>query len=356
MAQKIRIALILLLCLSAAAIAVSKSDIKKFPPVSGEIYGQAAPGVRSISINGKPVSFDAGQNFRALVNLKAGEKYLILRINYENLRIIKKYLIVRREKVKFKVYVPKEKIEKAIKAAKPSREELLRQKREKLLASIKREKEREKLLKEIRALEEKRWVEKVASPRFYAKEFKPGTTVESLAVAIYADAYGLPFKTRAGTIERLNELLTIPNFYDIVQAKGKTIPPDRKLKDLIAETQSFRYRPFSQLSDFQQKKIMLLNRLLLEAIYPDAPKRKSWLAAAEKPAPAPTTVAKVCEYLYVWEFSEGKLLAVREKQGKYSADIYIPVSKQWLDLRGLSEKDLQDLIRKPIQSFKPKKK
>ncbi|MDD5593876.1 MAG: hypothetical protein PHG97_03955, partial [Candidatus Margulisbacteria bacterium] len=62
---------------------------------------------------------------------------------------------------------------------------------------------------------------------------------------------------------------------------------------------------------------------------------------------------KTVEYLYVWEFSEGKLLAVKEKNGKYSADIYIPVAKEWLDLRGLSEQDLQDIINKPIKAYKP---
>ena len=46
-----------------------------------------------------------------VVKIKAGEKYLVLRINYEGLRIIKKYLILRKPAVKkFKVFVPKEKI------------------------------------------------------------------------------------------------------------------------------------------------------------------------------------------------------------------------------------------------------
>ncbi|MDD5594591.1 MAG: hypothetical protein PHG97_07640, partial [Candidatus Margulisbacteria bacterium] len=71
------------LVICPAALAATKEDIKKFPPVSGEIYGQAAAGVRSVTVNGKPVSFDANQNFRAAVKLAAGEKYLTLRINYE---------------------------------------------------------------------------------------------------------------------------------------------------------------------------------------------------------------------------------------------------------------------------------
>lgn len=359
MAQKNSITLILLVCLAAACFAATQAEIKKFPPVSGEIYGQAASGVRSITVNDKPVSFDASQNFRTFIKLKAGEKYLILRINYEGLRIIKKYLILRRANVKtFKVFVPKEKIEKAVKAAKPSAEEILRQKRERLLAQLKKQKEKTKLLKalrekekEIKALEEKRWVQKVASPKFFSNEFMAGATVEALAAAIDADNYGIAFRNKAGTIDRLNELLQMPNFYDIVHAKGKSVPLTQRIKSLIAETQSFRYRPFSQLSEYQKKKIMFLNRLLIEALYAQAPKRQSWLVA-EMPKLAATP--KVCEYLYVWEFSEGKLLLVKEKKGSYSAEIYIPVSKEWLDLKGLSEKELRELIAKPIKVKKKK--
>lgn len=268
-------------------------------------------------------------------------------------------MILRRANVKtFKVFVPKEKIEKAVKAAKPSAEEILRQKRERLLAQLKKQKEKTKLLKalrekekEIKALEEKRWVQKVASPKFFSNEFMAGATVEALAAAINADNYGIAFRNKAGTIDRLNELLQMPNFYDIVHAKGKSVPLTQRIKSLIAETQSFRYRPFSQLSEYQKKKIMFLNRLLIEALYAQAPKRQSWLVA-EMPKLAATP--KVCEYLYVWEFSEGKLLLVKEKKGSYSAEIYIPVSKEWLDLKGLSEKELRELIAKPIKVKKKK--
>jgi len=220
MAQKIRITLILLLCLAAAALAASKADIKKFPPVSGEIYGQAAPGVTSILVNGRPVTFDAHQNFRAFVNLKAGEKYLTLRINYEEFRMIKKYLIIRRPQVKtFKVYVPKEKIEKAIKEVKPAKKVLPRKKR------------------------------KAPAKKIAVKK--------------------LPVKK-----------------------------------------------------------------------------------AVVKTAPAAT---KVCEYLYVWEFSEGKLLLVKETKGEYSAEILVPVSKQWLELKGISEDELREIIERPVSVSKPLK-
>ena len=96
------------------------------------------------------------------------------------------------------------------------------------------------------------------------------------------------------------------------------------------------------IKNFLEEKIMLLNRLLLEALFAEAPRRGTWQAAGPIP-----TFTKTKQYLYVWEFSEGKLMAVKEKKGSYSADIYIPVSKKWLSLKGLSEKDLQELIEKP---------
>jgi hypothetical protein len=188
----------------SAAPAASKADLKKFPPVAGEVFGQAAAGVKSMSVNGRPVALDASQNFRTTVNLGRGEKYLTLRINYEGLRIIKKYLILRRPQVKtFKVFVPKEKIEKTIQVAKSSKKKLLQ-------------------------------------PR------------------------------------RLKKLL-----------EAKKMPP---------------------------------------------------------PKPQKPAISKTFEYLYVWEFSAGKLLLVKETRGNYSAEIHIPVSKKWLDLKGLSRQELKELI------------
>ncbi len=369
MAQKIRAALIcaLLLLATAAAWAASQEDVQKFPPVSGEIFGQAASGVRSISINGRPVSFDAGQNFRTNVNLKAGEKYLVLTINYENLRIIKKYLILRKTAGKFKVQVTKEKIEKSIQAAKETQQaqtSKLTERRRQLarlnrLKAKAREAERRRIEKALaeeaarqrklaRQKAERAWVTQVASPKYYANEFQGSNEVSSLLEQIGAAGYAVPFKAKANTLARLNEVLAASNFYDLVRQKNPRLTLSELIRSLAAETEAYRYKPFKKLTAFQQKKIMLLNRLLLEALFSDSPHRSTWLA----PRPIPV-FTKTKQYLYVWEFSEGKLLAVKEKQGKYSADIYIPVSKQWMSLKGLSEKDLQELINKPIKSFQP---
>ena len=228
MAQKTRNIIItvcgLLFFLAAISFAATEeSDLKKFPPISGIIYGQAASGVKSISINGKKVKFDTALNYSATIKLKAGEKYLVLRINYEGVRIIKKYLIIRHEAIKtFKVFVPKEKIEKEIRASLPPKKTVIKEQK------------------------------KNTHPRKKFKINKPPV---------------------------------------IIQAAKNT---------------------------------------------------------ANKPA--------TLEYLYVWEFSEGKLLLVREIKGKYAADIYVPASKEWLELKGLSDQDLRDLIMTPTKEAKGKKK
>jgi hypothetical protein len=502
MAQKESAAVIiglLIICLFAGgAFAVpTPADIKKFPPVSGEIYGEGTRGINSISINGKPVALDPDLNFKAAVNLKAGEKYLVLRISYPTLTIIKKYLILRRSAVKkFKVFVAKENIEKmaqqALTAKKPTPSG------KKAALATKAREEKKKLLA-LKAQQEESWTEKVASPKFYPNEFRDNRSVEALSRSVERDMYGIPFNPKATNLERLNEIIRLPDLYERAVKKGKPIKLTPQIKRLIAETQEYRKKPFSKLSPFEQKKVMLLNRLLLESIYPAAPRREQWLAAEKKeklpaklspeqeqwvksvsspnfypnefegkrtadvlsraierdkygiPLPAqagsidrlnqlirvpdlyetivkkgkqtkltskleglitetkdyrmkafsdlsafeqkkimllnrllieaiypdapqrrywtmapagkavPITIeiggkTKTFEYLYVWEFSEGKLLLVKESSGKYSAEIYVPVSEDWLNLKGISAKELSQLIRKPIKTFKKKKK
>ena len=344
-----------LLCPPALAAAP-----QKFPPVSGQIFGQVSPGVRSATVNGQPVKFDASQNFTAPVRLRAGEKYLILTINYDNLRIIKKYLILRKSAVNnFKVFVPKEKIDKSLAELKASRqlaaqERAARQRaRQKELAEENRllALEKARRLKELAAAREKAWLKNTASPKFFANEFRASGEVGTLIGEINAGGYNVPFKTRENSLAKLNEVLSLPNFYDLAAKKNKFLPLTPLLRALIAETQAYRYQPFDRLSAYRQKKIRLLNRLLIEALFADAPHRATWLAGALIP-----NFTKTKQYLYVWEFSEGKLMAVKQKQGNFSADIYLPVSKKWLNLKGLSEQDLRELMDKPVNSFEAKKK
>ena len=176
-------------------------------------------------------------------------------------------------------------------------------------------------------------------------------SIEALDRAIDKDVYGIKFKSRPGTIERLNELLRVTNLYDLIIGKGKRINLTQQMQRLIVETNEYRGRRFADLSAAEQKKIMLLNRLLLRALY-GAPSRASWLVPVEINLPT----SRVTEYLYVWEFDKGKLLLVKEWKGKYSADIYVPTAEEWLALDEITRDELQKLIAKPIAKFKPRKK
>lgn len=102
-----------LLALALAAAAAKKAE--KYPPISGEIYGQTVRGVKAITVNNRAVAIDGNNNFRTTVSLKSGEKYLTLKINYGSFVIVKKYEIIRKAQVKtFKVFVPKEKIQRPV--------------------------------------------------------------------------------------------------------------------------------------------------------------------------------------------------------------------------------------------------
>lgn len=322
----------LLLAGAAFCQAIEDEDEIKFPAIAGEVYGQAAPGIKSVTINDEPVKVGADGFFKAVVNLHAGEKYLVVRMSYDRLQLVKKYLIVRKTPVgRFRVYVAKETPEKAPSASKAATKAV-----------------------DQKALAEKKWMDNLASPNFFMNEFNDAISLEALNRAIFNDYYKIPIKKYISDLQWLNDYLMIPGLYEQIVQREKELTLSDRLRNLIKETNPYRTQSFASLTPFQQKKIMFLNRLLLEAVYAEAPVRKNWLISAkEKPAATPV---KECEYLYVWEFKDGKLLLVKESEGQYSAEIYIPVSEEWLSLKGLSAKELGELINKPVRTIKTEKK
>lgn len=107
---------------------------------------------------------------------------------------------------------------------------------------------------------------------FFEDEFKPPLDIEKLCTAIIGDNYNVSLNVPLDTLDGLNELLEISNFYEIVYAKK----PDISLKDitkLIDNTKPYRNTAFTCLKTKEQKNIVRLNRILLETIYPqDTPK------------------------------------------------------------------------------------
>jgi hypothetical protein len=137
------------------------------------------------------------------------------------------------------------------------------------------------------------------SPYFVQDEFDPrlqitsGTpTAESLHKKIDKD-YRNAVKSEKGsiienTIDRLNDLLRTPDFFDqlkqphfqVLQQKKDDVKfkeAMEKIDTLVEKTQEYRNKPFSQLSDKEQDTIIQLNRYLLEILYPEAPNKKVYL-------------------------------------------------------------------------------
>jgi hypothetical protein len=106
------------------------------------------------------------------------------------------------------------------------------------------------------------------SPEFSVDEFTTGLTVKALCKEVNKDNYGIEFKTINNTIERLNEILQIPNFYDICIKKKKSIKLNKYAQKLISVSKSYRHKNFSELSKDQQKNVSKLNRIILKTLYP----------------------------------------------------------------------------------------
>lgn len=74
--------------------------------------------------------------------------------------------------------------------------------------------------------------------------------------------------TLPNTVDWLNELLTIPGFYDIIcKIRGKDFFSE-KINNLVISTQAYRQKDFASLSKNVQEEIKKLNRYLLEEVYP----------------------------------------------------------------------------------------
>jgi len=69
----------------------------------------------------------------------------------------------------------------------------------------------------------------------------------------------------------------------------------------------------------------------------------------------PGKQAKKLKYLYVWEFSRGKLLLVRKYGGRYAAEIYIPADNTWIEVKEITSRELKAIVEDG-SAFKAKKK
>lgn len=105
---------------------------------------------------------------------------------------------------------------------------------------------------------------------FSVNEFKPPLTIDKLCKAIVDDNYNISIQAPINTINWLNELLKVPNFYDILHVKKTNINFPQNITNLADKTKDYRNKNFSDLSKDKRNKIKRLNRFLLEETYPQA--------------------------------------------------------------------------------------
>jgi hypothetical protein len=284
-----------------------------FFAIQGEVYGQAAPGVQAVLVNGRQIPLDQNLNYKTNVFLEKGQKYLTIQTRYKGLYFTKKYLVIRHPKVKkaFKLHVPRSEYQKMV-----SRPPL-----------IPTEKKSEEVLKP----------EYKVSPDFAAEEFKNRQAIRDLSDAIASDGYGIEPEADRDSVEWLNSILRTPGFYDIWRKKHPHVELTPEIRYLVRATNTYRHKRFEDLSPSQQRNIMLLNRLLLQLTYPD-------LCPLLRNKP----FAGWLGFEFVAQLAADKFLAVRKVDGKYFAFIYDAKTRFWVHLDEISAQELKDLLDEGI--------
>ena len=118
---------------------------------------------------------------------------------------------------------------------------------------------------------------------FSGSDFKEPLSSDDLCAAINADKYPLFLNSERDTISDLNEILRVPNFYEMVCSRtGRDANAFSKdTQALIVKTSGYRNgKDFSRLNDEEQTSIRMLNRLLLEDVYTNLTPK--YLARASK--------------------------------------------------------------------------
>ncbi|MBI5399575.1 hypothetical protein HZB07_03035 [Candidatus Saganbacteria bacterium] len=98
-----------------------------FFAIEGDVSGQAAPGVQSVRVNGRPITINSDLTFYVHVSLRKGEKYLTIETRYKNLNFTKKYLVIRHPKApkSFKIDLPQQEFKKIISPRRPNQKRYL---------------------------------------------------------------------------------------------------------------------------------------------------------------------------------------------------------------------------------------
>lgn len=102
---------------------------------------------------------------------------------------------------------------------------------------------------------------------FFEGEFTQTLTVDGLCNAINSAISGLSLKATPGTIPWLNELLTVTKLYDMTKKHDGNFSQD--VMEWIDKTKKYRDKDFPMLNDEEKGAIKILNRLILEELFPE---------------------------------------------------------------------------------------
>ncbi|MGA3207380.1 MAG: hypothetical protein ABSE05_06110 [Syntrophales bacterium] len=123
----------------------------------------------------------------------------------------------------------------------------------------------------------------IVSIDFVAKEFQGSLTADKLYRAVKADGYNISVNAPENTLEYLNGILKIPNFFDKVLEKKEIFMYTPEIKEIVHLTSRYRSKNFQNLSEDEQNNIKRLNRLVIESLYAqEAPKAKYVIAVRTK--------------------------------------------------------------------------
>ncbi|MFC1571247.1 hypothetical protein ACFL31_01680, partial [Candidatus Margulisiibacteriota bacterium] len=118
----ILLSLALLFLFSTFSAAVDITEVEKYKgkeygpefffAITGEVNGQAAPGVKAVLINNQPIKVGQDFKFSTKVFLAEGQKNLKVETQYQGFRFIKNYLVIRHPEAEktFKLALPEKEL------------------------------------------------------------------------------------------------------------------------------------------------------------------------------------------------------------------------------------------------------
>jgi len=103
---------------------------------------------------------------------------------------------------------------------------------------------------------------------FNPDEFQGGYSVPALCKTVIHEVYDESVDRQDCSIEELNNMLRTTSFYDIWLKKKQAVALSGRTRKLLRDSRGYG-RDFSSLKDYQKKNILLLNRYLLTAAWPE---------------------------------------------------------------------------------------